>query len=89
MGPRVLGETQSHAAARTPSTRLSHSAIWFQLVKIWLTSLRSRASRRLSAGAVAKRRAGGFPPLANETPAGKPPSMLHPHQRATVEAPAI
>jgi hypothetical protein len=27
----------SHAAARAPSTRLSHSAIWFQLVKIWLS----------------------------------------------------
>ena len=29
----------SHAAARAPSRRLSHSAIWFQLVKIWLTIL--------------------------------------------------
>ena len=35
---RVVSETQGHAAARAPSTRLSHSAIWFQLAKIWLTT---------------------------------------------------
>jgi hypothetical protein len=41
MWPRVVGGA-SHATARAPSTRLSHSAIWFQLVKIRLTSFRSR-----------------------------------------------
>ena len=35
MWSRVVGGP-SHAAPRAPSTRLSHSAIWFQLVKIWL-----------------------------------------------------
>ena len=34
---------------RNPSRSRSQPAIWFQLVKIWVTSLRSRFSRRLSA----------------------------------------
>ena len=48
MWPRVVGETQRHAAARAPSTRLSHSAIWFQLVKIRVTIFPSILSRSLN-----------------------------------------
>jgi hypothetical protein len=63
----------AQAVCRSPSTRLSHSPIWFKLAKMRLTSLRSRLlrerearagrpARRLSAGA--KRRESGPSALA-------------------------
>ena len=61
----------AHAAVRSASKRLSQPSSWFQLAKMRLTSPRSGFSRRLSAGAVAKRRVGG-PHARRETTAGKP-----------------
>lgn len=42
----------THATLRSPSIRLSHSPIWFQLVKIRLTIKRSKQLR----GSVIRRR---------------------------------
>jgi hypothetical protein len=47
--PYVVVEID-HAATRTLSTRLSHVATWFQLVKIWVTNLKQYISGRLGAG---------------------------------------
>jgi len=60
-GQRDLGPPVStvHAALRRPYRRRNQAAIWFQLAKVRVTSLRSRFSRRLAAGVVAKRRVGG------------------------------
>jgi len=54
---RTIPETQ--ATNRSASRRLSHSPIWFQLAKVWLTSLRSDFRRRLSAIAAMRSRRRG------------------------------
>ena len=46
-----LPVTGLHAEPRSPSRRLNQPWIWFQLLQMRVTSLRSRFSRRLSAGA--------------------------------------